>query len=145
MALGLLGGATNTIVALSVAFIRDGTIVLFPWALVAQAMVLPVAFGLISQTLTFRRGATPVNQVTAHRDGSLYITAFAALQQSKAYQCTLVFRAEIRIAKSILFALRKSFSGYTAWMPGWSPSDGRIAPIRPVTRKERMRGGRSCA
>jgi len=53
--LALLVGSFNTALVLTVTVYQVGELDAFPWALMAQSFSLPVVFGVLSQTLTYRR------------------------------------------------------------------------------------------
>ena len=61
--IGLGIGSINTAIVASAALATGGTLADLPGALIAQAFVLPVLFGLLSQTLSFRRAAAAIAQL----------------------------------------------------------------------------------
>lgn len=55
MAIGLAFGSVNAIVVLADALLHSGDFAAVPIALLGQAYVLPVLFGLLSQAISYRR------------------------------------------------------------------------------------------
>ncbi len=55
--LGLIVGTVNTSIVISAALMDGGKLADLPAALIGQAFVLPVLFGLVSQTISYRRAA----------------------------------------------------------------------------------------
>ncbi len=53
--LGLLAGSLNAVIASVLAYLNDGTLANLPVAALAQAYSLPVVFGILSQTISYRR------------------------------------------------------------------------------------------
>ena len=58
VALGVAMGAINTALVAAAAFLARGTVETLPIVLIAQAVVLPILFSVISQTIAYRRAAT---------------------------------------------------------------------------------------
>ncbi len=56
-ALGLAAGSANTMIAISTSLLFGAGVAALPGALLAQSFVLPAVFGLLSQTLAYRRAA----------------------------------------------------------------------------------------
>ena len=57
LALGLLIGSVNTSIVAAAAYAEHGHLETLPAALIAQAFVLPVVFGVLSQAISYRRAA----------------------------------------------------------------------------------------
>ena len=57
LALGLLAGSVNSAIILAAAFLETGALGPVPLSLMAQAYSLPVVFGVLSQTIAYRRAA----------------------------------------------------------------------------------------
>ena len=62
LVVGLITGTVNTAIVISAALVDGGDVGAIPAALVAQAFVLPTLFGLVSQTLSYRRAAASIGQ-----------------------------------------------------------------------------------
>ncbi len=56
--LGLFAGSLNAVIASVLAYLTDGTLTNLPVAALAQAFILPVVFGILSQTISYRRTMT---------------------------------------------------------------------------------------
>ncbi len=54
---GLIIGSVNTAIVISLALVDRGNLDGIPTALIAQAFVLPMLFGLVSQAISYRRAA----------------------------------------------------------------------------------------
>lgn len=55
--MGLIVGSANTAIVVFVALLESGEVAALPFAPIAQVFVLPVLFGLLSQTISYRRAA----------------------------------------------------------------------------------------
>ena len=55
LALGLLAGSVNSAIVLAAVFLETGALGAVPLSLMAQAYSLPVVFGVLSQTIAYRR------------------------------------------------------------------------------------------
>jgi hypothetical protein len=53
--MGLFVGSLNAFIASILAFLTDGTLASLPLVALAQAYSLPVVFGIVSQTISYRR------------------------------------------------------------------------------------------
>jgi len=62
MLLALVVGAANTAVVVSATMVDGGDLATVPTRLIGQAFVLPMLFGLISQTVSFRRASARSQQ-----------------------------------------------------------------------------------
>ena len=58
---GLAVGSVNTAIVLSAAWLERGSVAGVPSALIAQAYILPMLFGLLSQAISYRRAARAVS------------------------------------------------------------------------------------
>jgi hypothetical protein len=58
----LVIGTVNTFIVASSALIASGSVSNLPTALIAQAFALPMLFGLLSQTISYRRAVSAVGQ-----------------------------------------------------------------------------------
>lgn len=56
-------GVTNTVITAVATLTSSGTISDLPVAIIAQAFALPVLFGLVSQTISYRRASAAINQL----------------------------------------------------------------------------------
>ncbi len=59
--LGLIAGSVNTSVSAAASYAEYGNLSALPAALIGQAFVLPVLFGLLSQAISYRRAANTLN------------------------------------------------------------------------------------
>ncbi len=60
--LGSIVGTANTSIVVSAALIGGGNFADIPTALIGQAFVLPMLFGLVSQAVSYRRAALAIGQ-----------------------------------------------------------------------------------
>ena len=60
--LGLIVGTVNTSIVISAALMDGGKLADLPAALIGQAFVLPVLFGLVSQAISYRRAALVIGR-----------------------------------------------------------------------------------
>jgi hypothetical protein len=61
MLLAALIGLTNTVITVIVTLTSDGTLSDLPTVAIAQAFALPLLFGLVSQTISYRRAIAAIN------------------------------------------------------------------------------------
>lgn len=62
--LGLIVGTVNTSIVISAALMDGGNLADLPTALIGQAFVLPMLFGLVSQAISYRRAAAAFSAVS---------------------------------------------------------------------------------
>ena len=62
LGLALFVGSFNTILVLTVKVYQFGELDALPWTLMAQSFSLPVIFGVLSQTLTYRRSVLALHR-----------------------------------------------------------------------------------
>ena len=60
--LGLIVGTVNTSIVISAALMDGGNLADLPTALIGQAFVLPMLFGLVSQAISYRRAALAIGR-----------------------------------------------------------------------------------
>ena len=60
--LGLIVGTVNTSIVISAALMDGGNLTDLPPALIGQAFVLPMLFGLVSQAISYRRAALAIGR-----------------------------------------------------------------------------------
>jgi len=60
LGLALFVGGFNTVLVLTVTVYQVGELGALPWALMMQSFSLPVVFGVLSQTLTYRRSVMAI-------------------------------------------------------------------------------------
>ncbi len=60
--LGLIVGTVNTSIVISAALMDGGNLTDLPTALIGQAFVLPMLFGLVSQAISYRRAALVIGR-----------------------------------------------------------------------------------
>ncbi len=60
--LGLIVGTVNTSIVISAALMDGGDLTDLPTAVIGQAFVLPMLFGLVSQAISYRRAALAIGR-----------------------------------------------------------------------------------
>ena len=60
--LGSIVGTVNTAIVISASLMDGGNLADFPTALIGQAFVLPMLFGLVSQAISYRRAALAIGR-----------------------------------------------------------------------------------
>ncbi|MEE8244973.1 MAG: hypothetical protein V3R27_08250, partial [Pseudomonadales bacterium] len=70
---GVLVGSVNASIVITIALLEGAGVNSLPVAVLAQAYVLPVLFGLLTQTIAYRRATQAFRlRRAAHRTGTRY-------------------------------------------------------------------------
>ena len=70
LVISLIVGSANSLIILAISISKSGEIFHIPWSLIAQVYLLPLFFGLVSQTLTYRRLATSIEHSPQYQSQS---------------------------------------------------------------------------